>query len=134
MLGLLWIELVHCILWPQFDLGLKLKLANNAKLAWFHIYSPVQYFLSTLQNGILLPNCSSDLKNFANSRPSAPNFKSFSQSLAQSLLIVGQKYFGNKIPFCRIYKKGLYRAINMKPCKFSIICQFHFQTKVKLGS
>ena len=37
MLGLLWIELVLCILLPQFDLGLKVKLANNAKLAWFHI-------------------------------------------------------------------------------------------------
>ena len=44
-------------------------------------------------------NCSSDLKNFANSRPSASNFKSISRSLEQSFLTVGQNNFGNKIPF-----------------------------------
>ena len=44
-------------------------------------------------------NCSSDLKNFANSRPSASNFKSFSQSQEQFFLTVGQNNFGNKIPF-----------------------------------
>ena len=38
-------------------------------------------------------NWSSDLKNFANSRPSASNFKSFSRSLEQFFLTVG-----NKIP------------------------------------
>ena len=43
-------------------------------------------------------NCSSDLKNFANSRPSASNFKSFSWSLEQFFLTVGQNNFGNKIP------------------------------------
>ncbi len=41
----------------------------------------------------------SDLKNFANSRPSASNFKSFSQSLEQFFLTVGPNNFGNKIPF-----------------------------------
>ena len=44
-------------------------------------------------------NCSSDLKNFANSWPSASNFKSFSRSLEQFFLTVGQNNFGNKIPF-----------------------------------
>ena len=44
-------------------------------------------------------NCSSDLKNFANSRPSCSNFKSFSRSLEQFFLTVGQNNFGNKIPF-----------------------------------
>ena len=44
-------------------------------------------------------NCSSDLKNFWNSRPSASNFKSFSLSLEQFFLTVGQNNFGNKIPF-----------------------------------
>ena len=34
----------------------------------------------------------------ANSRPSAFNFKSFSQSLDQFLLTVGQNNFGNKMP------------------------------------
>ena len=40
----------------------------------------------------------SNLKMFANSRPSASNFKRFSQSLEQFFLIVGQNNFGNKIP------------------------------------
>ena len=44
-------------------------------------------------------NCSSDLKIFANSQPSASNFKSFSLSLGQFFLTVGQNNFGNKIPF-----------------------------------
>ena len=43
-------------------------------------------------------DCSSDLKNFANSQPSASKFKSFSRSLEQFFLTVGQKNFGNKIP------------------------------------
>ena len=43
-------------------------------------------------------NCSSDLKNFLNSQPSASNFKSFSRSLEQFFLTVGQNNFGNKIP------------------------------------
>ena len=43
-------------------------------------------------------NCSSDLKGFANSRPSALNFKSFPCSLEQFFLTVGQNNFGNKIP------------------------------------
>ena len=47
----------------------------------------------------VLINCSSDLKYFANSRPSASNFKSFSRSLEQFFLTVGQNNFGNKIPF-----------------------------------
>ena len=34
----------------------------------------------------------------ANSRPSASNFKSFSRSLEQFFLTVGQNNFGNKIP------------------------------------
>ena len=44
-------------------------------------------------------NCSSDLKKFANSRPSASNFKSFSRSLEQFFLTAGQNNFGNKISF-----------------------------------
>ena len=43
-------------------------------------------------------NCSSNLKNFANSWPSALNFKSFSRSLEQFFLTVGQNNFGNKVP------------------------------------
>ena len=45
-------------------------------------------------------NCSSDLKNFEYSRPSASNFKSFSQSL-EFFFPVSQNNFENKIPvFC----------------------------------
>ena len=44
-------------------------------------------------------NCSSDLKNFANCRPSASNFNFFSQSLEHIFLTVGQNNFSNKIPF-----------------------------------
>ena len=43
----------------------------------------------------LNPNLS--FPNFSNSRPSASNFKSFSRSLEQFLLTVGQNNFGNKI-------------------------------------
>ena len=38
------------------------------------------------------------IKNFANSQPSASNFTSFSRSLEQFFLSVGQNNFGNKIP------------------------------------
>jgi hypothetical protein len=41
-------------------------------------------------------NCSNDLKNFANSWPSASNFKSFSRSLEQFFLTLGQNNFGKK--------------------------------------
>ena len=44
-------------------------------------------------------NCSSDLKNFVNSQPSLSNLKSFSQTLEQFFLTVGQNNFDNKIPF-----------------------------------
>jgi hypothetical protein len=45
-------------------------------------------------------NFSSNLKNFANSRPSALNFKSFSQPVEQFFLtVVGKNNLNNKIPF-----------------------------------
>ena len=44
-------------------------------------------------------NCFSDLKIFENSRLSALNLKSFSRSLEQFFLTVGQNNFCNKIPF-----------------------------------
>ena len=40
-----------------------------------------------------------NLKNVANSRPSASNFKSFSRSLEYFFLAVGQNTFGSKIPY-----------------------------------
>ena len=43
--------------------------------------------------------CSNDLKNFANTRPSASNFKSFSRSPRTIFShTIGQNNFGNKIP------------------------------------
>ena len=57
-------------------------------------------------------NCYRDLKIFANSRPSASNFKSFSQSLQQFLLTVGQNNFGVKIPFLLGCKKLYYCGKN----------------------
>ena len=44
-------------------------------------------------------NCFCDLTNFANSRPSALNFKSFFRPLKQFFLTVSQNNFCNKIPF-----------------------------------
>ena len=55
-------------------------------------------------------NWSSDLKNFTNSRPLASNFNSFSRSLEQFFLTVGQNNFYNKIPFLLLQGKN--------PCQF----------------
>ena len=62
-------------------------------------------------------NCSSDLKIFSNSRPSASNFKSFSRSLEQFFLTVGQNNFGNKIPFLTFSWRFL-RFIKLEQLKF----------------
>ena len=51
-------------------------------------------------------NCSSDPKYFENSQLSASNFKSFSWSLEQFFLTVGQNNFGNKIPFLFSFLKA----------------------------
>ena len=47
-------------------------------------------------------NCSCNLRNFAKSRPSASNFKSFSRLLEHFFLTVGQNNSGNKIPFLEL--------------------------------
>ena len=49
-------------------------------------------------------NCFSDLKTFANSRPSVSNFKSLSRSLEQFFLTVGQNNFGNKMPLIALFR------------------------------
>ena len=61
-------------------------------------------------------NCFSDLKNFENSRPSVSNFKSFSRSLEQSFLTVGQNNFGNKIPFLISSRKSFVEKIFLIRC------------------
>ena len=68
-------------------------------------------------------NCCSNLKNFANSRPSALNFKGVSQSLEQFFLTVGQNNFANKIPFHIAFQEShtenwaaittFYRGVNL---------------------
>ena len=60
-------------------------------------------------------NCSSDLKIFADSQPSASNFKSFSQSLDQFFLTVHQNNFVNKISFTLIWLQFFkFQPITMK--------------------
>ena len=56
-------------------------------------------------------NCSSDLKNFTNSQPSASNFKSFFQSLGQFFLTVGQNNFSSKLLFLRVVQKNFQNKI-----------------------
>ena len=69
-------------------------------------------------------NCSSDLKNFGNSRPSALNFKSFSRSLEHFFLTVRQKKFGNKIPILSWQK-------NSSGSRFSCILDAVFSVRKK---
>ena len=74
-------------------------------------------------------NCSSYLKNFANSQPSASNFKSFSQSLEHFFHTVGQNIFGDKIPFIFFWHLNF---IHSKKKKFSLIkSRFTFLKKIE---
>ena len=52
-------------------------------------------------------NCSSDLKNFENSRPSASNFRSFFDH---------KNNFGNKIPFL-LYRRLAAQAVAKRVCR-----------------
>ena len=66
-------------------------------------------------------NCSSDLKTFANSQPSASNFKSFSRSLEHFFLTVGQNNFGNKIAFRTVMMTSkTKKSISVKASKNSL--------------
>ena len=62
-------------------------------------------------------NCSNlldlrNLQNFENSRPSALNFKSFSQIIKTIFfLTVGQNNFGNKMPFLDLDIASLLRFV-----------------------
>ena len=85
-------------------------------------------FDSYLQCALFWPftvwtNCSSDLKIFANSQPSSSNFKSFSRSLEQFFLTVGQNNFGNEIPFlirivCFYYSTDMNNIATSKKISF----------------
>ena len=63
-------------------------------------------------------------KFFANSRPSASNFKSFSRSLGQFFLTVGQNNFGNKIPL--LLKWNIVKSITVKCKRTYSVCNSVF--------
>ena len=69
-------------------------------------------------------NCSSDLKYFVNSRPSASNFKSFSRSQDQFFLTVGQNNSVNKIPELTLSTASTDMEF---PPLFLQFCMFHRQ-------
>ena len=63
------------------------------------------------------------LSYIANSQPSSSNFKSFSQSLEQFFLTVGQNNFGNEIPFlirivCFYYSTDMNNVATSKRISF----------------
>ena len=60
------------------------------------------YYQKLFRTFTVRTNCSCDLKIFANSRPSASNFKTLSRSLEQFFLTIGQNNFCNKIPILTV--------------------------------
>ena len=68
-------------------------------------------------------NCSSDLKNFANSRPSASDFKSLSRSLEHFFLTVGLNNFVNKIPLPFTFQGILMFCSSMEDHNLTTISQ-----------
>ena len=73
-------------------------------------------------------NCSSDLKTFTNSWPSASNFKSFSRSLEQFFLTVGQNNFSNKIPILH----AMMFLLDISVCSWIIQQEFPESTATKV--
>lgn len=75
-------------------------------------------------------NCSSDIKNFANSWSSASKFKSFSQSLEEFVRTVGKNNFGNKIPFTfnpkALNEKSEIKSFWHEICKYCFKMSAHF--------
>ena len=72
-------------------------------------------------------NWSSDLKNFVNSRAPTWNFKSFSQSLEQFFLTLGQNNFGNKIPLFW-YQTSLWEVLEVESY---LICSWFCNTNIE---
>ena len=69
--------------------------------------------------------------NFSSdSQPSASNFKSFSRSLEQFFLTVGQNNFDIKIPFCL----QNFPCLNGKYLEMVIFCSFNFWQSRKIVS
>ena len=67
-------------------------------------------------------SCSSDLKNFANSRPSVSNFKSLYRSLEQFFLTVGHNNFGNKIALFKLSVLLNWLKLVYGPCTILTPC------------
>ena len=67
-------------------------------------------------------NCSSDLKSFANSCPSASNFKIFSQSVKQFSLTVGQKILVTKYHFPKENREYLHKIIDAYKLTQKLLC------------
>ena len=65
-------------------------------------------------------DCSRDLKKFANSQPSALNFKNFSWLVCRTIfLTVGLNNFGNKIPFLLLFLwQTRASKVHFCPCTF----------------
>ena len=106
------------------------KVLSNPKVLWNNtqLYDNFFAFIFQLTNWetVFCYQKSSDLLWFfyANSRPSATNFKSFSGSLEQLFLTVGQNNFGNKIPF--LTEKKLFWTNRI----FFYLLNFHQQIMV----
>ena len=89
-----------CFSIPKFFSNLNLNCSNLSSLRNFQEQVKKAFCYQKLFWPFTVwINCSSHLKNFENSWLSASNFKSFSRSLEQFFLTVGQNNFGNKIPF-----------------------------------
>ena len=78
-------------------------------------------------------NCSSDLKIFENSRPSASNFNFFFWSLEQFFLTVCQNNFGNKIPFLFTETNGFGWAKGRQRDLLRILPGFKLSNEPKSG-
>ena len=88
---------------------------------------------SVTKNCSVPTNCSSNLKIFANSQPSASNFKRFSRSLQQFVHIVGQNNFGNKIPFLFTETNGFGWAKGRQRDLLRILPGFKLSNEPKSG-
>ena len=112
-------------------LGLQPRISNVFLEQFFltagqkNFGNKIPWFQKLFRSFTVWINCSSDLKNFENSRPSASNFKKFSRSLEQFLLTVGQNNFGNYLQ-CGTITKKIVTSIFFSPFSFlffEILCK-----------
>ena len=81
-------------------------VGNHFYLLTFHEYFYIPIFFSNLNYNYTIEN----------SWPSASNFKSFSRTLEQFFLTVGENNFDNKIPFqfhrTDVFEEDLHKVLN----------------------